>query len=171
MSDKVSSAGIVHAEWCGHCKDLLPKWKDFEDKSVKGGSYNGIKVNAFEEKENANEIDRAGIKVSSFPMFWSKTTGGEVKYHDDVDRTTEGIKTWLDKIGGGDETSSTTTENEEPAGEEGGAKEGFLSKMFGGKKKRKSNKRKTNKRKTKKTKRKTKKSNKSKRKSRRNRRK
>ena len=173
MSDKVVEAGVVHAEWCGHCKELMPKWKDFEAKFAGGGDYNGIKVSALEEKQNAGDIQKKGIEVKSFPMFWSKTEGGEVKTHDSVDRSESGIKTWLDglKPTSGNDTSSTKSEdgdNKEEGGE--GNKEGFLSRFFGGKSKKGKRKTKKSKRKSRKSKT-AKKSKKSKRRSRRHRRK
>jgi len=126
MSGKTTQAGIVHAEWCGHCKELMPKWREFEGESVKGGIYNGIQVKAFEEKEDSGSIKEAGIEVNSYPKFWSKTDKGEVKYHDEVDRSKGGIKNWLDSLSGGG------SDNVEEKIEE--KKEGFS--LFGGSKRK-----------------------------------
>ena len=121
-------------------------------------------------------------------MFWSKSQGGEVKSHDNVDRSESGIKSWLDGLtsGGNDDKSESSTEGvkgdgseegEKEGGEEEKPKEGFslFGSMFGGKRKAKKSKRKTkkSKRKTRKSKtsKKSKKSKKSKRKSRKSRRK
>lgn len=158
MSDKTVQAGVVHAEWCGHCKELMPKWRDFEKKSVKGGSYNGIQVQAFEEKQDANSISKTGIEVNSFPKFWSKTQGGEVKYHDEVDRSEVGIKNWLDSLYGGSGSSGEEKTEEK--------KEGFMGLFGGGKRKSRRNLRKSR-RKTRKSRRKLRKSRRRLRKSRR----
>ena len=136
MSEKTTQAGVVHAEWCGHCKDLMPKWREFEGESVKGGSYNGIQVQAFEEKQDAGSISKAGIEVNSFPKFWSKTEGGVVKYHDDVGRTKDGIKNWLDSLSGGSGEEKTEEK-----------KEGFMG-LFGGGKRKSSRKTRKSSRKT-----------------------
>jgi hypothetical protein len=155
MSEKTTQAGVVHADWCGHCKDLMPKWREFEGESVKGGSYNGIQVQAFEEKQDAGSISKAGIEVNSFPKFWSKTEGGVVKYHDDVGRTKDGIKNWLDSLSGGSGEEKTEEK-----------KEGFMGLFGGGKRKSRRNLRKSR-RKTRKSRRKLRKSRRKLRKSRR----
>lgn len=149
----IKEAGVVHAKWCGHCKDLMPKWEEFSQENIKGGQYNGIHVNAYEEQQNKALIEQKGIKVGGFPHFYSIDDKGKVESHNEVGRDKGGIKMWLDQITGGE------TEK----------KEGFMS-MFGGKKKAKKSKRKTAKKakkskKVKKSKRKTaKKAKKSKRK-------
>jgi thiol-disulfide isomerase/thioredoxin len=155
MSGKTTQAGVVHAEWCGHCKDLMPKWREFEGESVKGGSYNGIQVQAFEEKQDAGSISKAGIEVKSFPKFWSKSEDGVVKYHDEVDRSKNGIKNWLDTLSGGSGSS-----DEEK-------KEGFMGGLFGGGKRKSRRNLRKSRRKTRKSRRKLRKSRRRLRKSRR----
>jgi len=170
----VVEAGIIHAEWCGHCKSLMPEWSKFTENEVKGGSYKGITPKAYEEKADAGAIEKKGFEMGSFPKFYTITKGGKIDYPEGVGRTADGIKSWMDSLAAGGEkkseedTSSTDTQPSEKAGDVE-KKEGFWN-MFGGKKKRskrKSNKKKTSRRKTKKSK----KSKKSKRKTRRTRRK
>ena len=156
----VSQAGIIHAKWCGHCKSLMPEWSKFKEAEVKGGIYKGIKTEAYEQEDDRKVIKDKGLEADSYPKFYTITKGGDVNYPDGVDRTKDGIKSWMDGLaGGGDkDTASTDTQSSEK-------KEGFFGSMFGGKKKRskrKSSKKKTSRRKTKKTK----KSKKSKRKTR-----
>ena len=118
----IKEAGVVHAKWCGHCKDLMPKWEEFSKEHVKGGQYNGIQINAYEEGANKDIIGQKGIKAGGFPHFYSIDDKGKVEAHNEVGRDVGGIKMWLDQIGGGE------TEK----------KEGFgIMSMFGGKKKRK----------------------------------
>ena len=120
----IKEAGVVHAKWCGHCKDLMPKWEDFTQEHVKGGQYNGIQINALEEGQNKDKIEQKGIKVGGFPHFYSIDDKGKVESHNEVGRDVGGIKMWLDQIGGGEEKTEK--------------KEGFsIMGMFGGKKKRK----------------------------------
>ena len=172
----IAEAGIIHAKWCGHCKSLMPEWSKFKEGEVKGGIYKGIKAEAYEQEDDVTAIKKKGLEADSYPKFYTITKGGDVNYPDGVDRTKDGIKSWMDGLAGGvdKDTASTDTQPsekkegvQEEGEKEGGKKEGFFG-MFGGKKKRskrKSSKKKTSKRKTKKTK-KTKKSKKSKRKTR-----
>ena len=135
----VVEAGIIHAEWCGHCKSLMPEWSKFMENEVKGGSYKGITPKAYEEKEDAGAIEKKGFEMSSFPKFYTITKGGEIDYPEGVGRTADGIKSWMDSLTGGDkkseeDTSSTDTQSSEKT-ENTEKKEGFWN-MFGGKKKR-----------------------------------
>lgn len=120
----IKEAGVVHAKWCGHCKDLMPKWEEFSGENVKGGKYNGIQIHALEESTHKDLIEQKGIKVGGFPHFFSIDDKGKVESHDQVGRDKGGIKMWLDEITGGQEKTEK--------------KEGFsIMGMFGGKKKRK----------------------------------
>ena len=136
-------AGLVHAEWCGHCKSLMPTWESFKQANIKGGKYNGVPINTYEEKKDKQSIENKGIKVAGFPHFYSIDNGGKVNTHEEVARTEDGIKSWLDGITGGEEKTEK--------------KEGFsIMGMFGGKKKKKSLKKKSKKtKKNKKSKRKS----------------
>lgn len=44
--------GKIHADWCGHCKNLIPSWKEIENK-VKNKN---IKVVDFEASRQLNEL-------------------------------------------------------------------------------------------------------------------
>lgn len=135
--------GLVHAEWCGHCKNLLPMWESFKQNNVKGGKYGDANVETYEEKEDKDLIEEKGIKVGGFPHFYSIDQGGKVSAHEAVDRTEGGIKKWMDSVLGGEEKTEEKKESFSVMG------------MFGGKKKRKTAKKAKKAKKSKKSKRKT----------------
>jgi thiol-disulfide isomerase/thioredoxin len=123
----VKEAGLVHAEWCGHCQKLKPDWDTFTG-GLEGGNYNGVPIKTLEESQNKGDIEGKGINVEGFPAFYSIGGDNKVTMHDSVGRNTEGFKSWLNKLTGGEEKTEK--------------KEGFMSGIFGGKKSKKS-KRKT----------------------------
>ena len=64
----VKEAGLVHAEWCGHCQNLKPDWDKFTE-GLSGGKYNGVTVNTLEEKNNQKDIESKGNQAFFLVCF------------------------------------------------------------------------------------------------------
>jgi thiol-disulfide isomerase/thioredoxin len=56
---------LLHANWCGYCKAMLPEWDKLE-KTYKNDST--IKIEKYEESENPEVIKQ--FKVDGFPCIF-----------------------------------------------------------------------------------------------------
>jgi thiol-disulfide isomerase/thioredoxin len=66
--DKKVHVMLFHANWCGHCKEFMPVWKEFKDHIVKDkDNYSGIKTSDFESEKNPSEMKKYNIK--GFPTI------------------------------------------------------------------------------------------------------
>ena len=95
MTEKVITAGRLHAEWCGHCVSLAPKWdKMLENinEGVKGGKYREPKIVDLESKKiSAGELDKYNLEnkeylggknvvFSGFPTLF-KVENKQIEYY------------------------------------------------------------------------------------------
>ena len=74
--------GHIYANWCIHCKNLDPKWKEMQHMidNKKGGNYPSIKYMDVEQKDmnmidefnkkNANFLKNGPIKNGGFPTIF-----------------------------------------------------------------------------------------------------
>jgi len=80
--------GLIHAKWCGHCQQLMPKWNEMKD---------GINVNheimeiEFSDPEKDNKLmdlnrriqgDKE-IYISGYPTVFRIDNKGELEYFED----------------------------------------------------------------------------------------
>ena len=79
---------MYYADWCGHCKNMMPEWNKLKSK------YKNIEIRKLEEKEN-NEV-----QVESFPTIIYHNGSETEKYQGE--RTAMAFKQFLDsKLSGG----------------------------------------------------------------------
>ena len=93
---KPQQAGLVYAEWCGHCQSMKPEWDSFV--SQHGGNYKGIVIKTHDESKKEHDFEASG-----FPTFFSKA-GGSVNTEHNVTRTKQGFENWFDSLAGGEMT-------------------------------------------------------------------
>ena len=83
---------LLHANWCGHCKDFMPTWDSFAAKCQQR-NVNAIKVESAEEES----IQQWG-GVQGFPTVrLDKGEGNKIEY--EGPRTEEGLSQFLSDNG------------------------------------------------------------------------
>ena len=112
----MKGAGLIYSSTCPHCKEAGPAMEKIVKEN--NGDYNGIKIYAYENTRDADEI--AKHNVNGFPTFFVQKDDGSYDYEQQPTRTEAGIQQWLVTLVGGDNTT-----------------EGFkvMGSLFGGKKK------------------------------------
>lgn len=94
---------LVHAEWCGICKNLMPHWEQFEnDNNIKTNKNIQVIRIKDTEKHKVRELEKElnqPIQVSGYPTIFL-VKGGKVE-HFNGERTKGGLLSWVNKHGGG----------------------------------------------------------------------
>ena len=92
---------LVHAEWCGVCKNLKPHWKQFEN-HIKNNPL--IEIKKIEDTVYKDEIKKLEeetnkkILVNGFPTIFI-IKDGNVDYFNG-ERTKAGLVSWVQMHGG-----------------------------------------------------------------------
>jgi thiol-disulfide isomerase/thioredoxin len=82
---KASELLLLHMNGCGHCKDMMPAWKSFEN-----SNNTGIKVSTVEQSENPALVKKHNVK--GFPtILLLDAQGNKIKDYSGP-RTIEGFK-------------------------------------------------------------------------------
>uniref|UniRef100_A0A6C0DR85 Thioredoxin domain-containing protein n=1 Tax=viral metagenome TaxID=1070528 RepID=A0A6C0DR85_9ZZZZ len=92
--------GVIHAEWCGHCQQLMPEWKKLEDEYENNNKVKIMKLEA-SESNKADELNKlnsqikGGKKVeeNGYPTIFM-IKGGNLLYNE-KDRSVDGLRDWI----------------------------------------------------------------------------
>jgi thiol-disulfide isomerase/thioredoxin len=94
-SDKTTVMVLVHAEWCGHCRVLLPQWKAAAagDHGVAWVAIEDGAMDALKSRKDARDIARRlGLEdVSAFPTVIRSCDGARNVTMGSPERTRAGL--------------------------------------------------------------------------------
>ena len=91
---------LIHAEWCGHCKALMPQWNDMKTQLLKDNSYTLENIKEIESQElhKLDDINRDYIEdgndiyADGYPTMGKIQNGSFVRYQGG--RTTPELIEW-----------------------------------------------------------------------------
>ena len=86
--DKVIVVILYHANWCPHCKNMMPEWN-----SLVANPPQGVQVKTVEESELTEE-DRG--RVQGFPTIVAEVDGQVKEYSGG--RTADEIRQWCSTL-------------------------------------------------------------------------
>jgi protein disulfide-isomerase A1 len=93
---------LIHADWCGHCKSLMPEWKKVKDtlKNNNNIIFHEIESNDSDKDHRLNELSkktksRAKIEIRGFPMILRLENSELTEYKGE--RTADKMAKWVTK--------------------------------------------------------------------------
>jgi hypothetical protein len=97
-------AGLIFANWCGHCQALKPVWNEVKQSLLKNPQFKNLagKIIEIEDSDSQKDGKIANInknikgeplKVNGFPTIFKKR-GGSIEYYNG-ERTTGGLEKWF----------------------------------------------------------------------------
>jgi thiol-disulfide isomerase/thioredoxin len=93
--------GLIHANWCGHCQQLMPKWEEMKKRItvpheiVEIEDSDPLKQNKIDGLNKRIQGDRE-ISVSGYPTVFRIGNGGELEYFEKARETDELVKFFND---------------------------------------------------------------------------
>jgi thiol-disulfide isomerase/thioredoxin len=94
---KVITAGLIYAEWCGHCQALKPHWDKMKN-NMKNKNTHFIEIEDSDKLKEykINKINKSvknKLVVNGFPTVF-RIKGGNLEYYEG-ERTTESMQKWF----------------------------------------------------------------------------
>lgn len=113
--------GLIHANWCGHCQQLMPIWKELKTELLNNSNKNKIRIVEIESEDSDKDykIDELNnkyilngdkISIEGFPTIF-KIYDGKLEYFSN-NRDYETMKNWIlqkplvNRGGGGNKNKS-----------------------------------------------------------------
>lgn len=89
MGENITDKVIIlyHANWCGHCRNMMPEWEKFESAYNKSSNEilntykTRISIIKYEESSNAEKIQEANVQ--GFPTIKIESRGAINEYRGD----------------------------------------------------------------------------------------
>lgn len=99
--------GLVHAEWCGHCKELKPKWDEMKSKINPSQSHIEIKEVEESDTRGISELkqNHSSLEINGgYPTIFKISPVGKIEYYQgerEVDSLVKWAKSPFSKKTGG----------------------------------------------------------------------
>jgi len=100
---------LIHAEWCGHCKNLMPHWKKIEDEYDNHPEIEMVKIESKDDDKdvvindlNGRIVGEKKVEEEGYPTIYAIKGGALIK--NENDRDYDSLKNW---VGGLLSTSQT----------------------------------------------------------------
>jgi thiol-disulfide isomerase/thioredoxin len=97
--------GRIHANWCGHCKDLIPEWAKMKKLFAGPKKYKFVSIEQSNEGPHLERLnkylgiveDEKKVKLNGgYPTIF-KALNGRVEYYEGP-RTADKLAEWVGKV-------------------------------------------------------------------------
>ena len=94
---------LIHASWCGHCKNLMPHWKQIKEEFDNSPHIDLVEIESADnnKEEVINDLNsiingNEKVKENGYPSIYG-IKGGTLMENKN-DRTFDGLKTWINSM-------------------------------------------------------------------------
>jgi len=89
--------GLIHANWCGHCQQLMPKWEEMKKRITVPHEIMEIEDSDPLKQEKIDGLNKRiqgdrEISVSGYPTVFRIGNGGELEYFEKARETDDLVK-------------------------------------------------------------------------------
>lgn len=98
--EKKILVGKVYANWCVHCQDLKPVWKELKERLKKKSESLGLTIEFVEiEASDKTKLENfkksnPGLKDDSYPTIFKIKEGKDIEYYD-KERELDKMERWV----------------------------------------------------------------------------
>lgn len=94
----VITVGLIHASWCGHCKALIPEWKQMK-KGLRGTNCNYLEIEDSDKHKDRkiahvnSRLKGEKLVANGYPTIF-KIRGGNLEYYPG-ERSAPAMQQWF----------------------------------------------------------------------------